>query len=202
MKIKTIGENPGHKQSGQYVWPAAKALAESIVEMGSGCGIGGIVAAKVLPSCSSLILTDYDPGALALIDDNIVVNEVGAVCRTSFLEWGNLEAAETKAIAGSVDAVIGADLIYSKDVVFPLLSSVKAAFASPEAVFLLVTSFSLGEVRWLSISTCFSSVRRPYRVSLPPLRASNRSSPTVVENSGFIAGVCRRDRGRCIMDVE
>lgn len=163
VRIKTIGENPGHKQSGQYVWPASKGLAEylldnrenesishaaRIVELGSGCGIGGIIAAKALSGCNELILTDYDPGALSLIDDNIGLNHVEGKCKTSFLEWGQLDSTEGQPLIGTIDLVIGADLIYSKDVVLPLFQTIKACLhPASTAFFLLVTSFALGDVR-------------------------------------------------------
>ena len=163
VRIKTIGENPGHKQSGQYVWPAAKGLAEylldhrndtviseaaKIVELGSGCGIGGIIAAKALPNCSQLIMTDYDPGALSLINDNISLNCVTDNCSTTFLEWGDVESLQQNQLCGNIDLIIGADLIYSKDVVFPLFKTVQSCLRQTpsSSYFLLVTSFALGEV--------------------------------------------------------
>lgn len=167
VRIKTIGENPGHKQSGQYVWPAAKAIADYIidhkgegifstakviVELGAGCGIGGIVASQCLQTCESVVLTDYDPGALSLVTDNIYLNGVAEKCRVSFLEWGNLDGEEMIALRGLVDLIIGADLIYSKDVVRPLLQTVKGCLSGATgSMFLLVTSFALGEVSKLFI---------------------------------------------------
>ena len=54
VQIKTIGDQPGHKQSGQYLWPATKAAACYLMDhwvdhdlsspaVGAGCGVEGIV---------------------------------------------------------------------------------------------------------------------------------------------------------------
>jgi predicted nicotinamide N-methyase len=71
IAIRTIGEHPGHLQSGQYLWPASQFLAEylvqhwtelktelrpnTVVELGAGCGLCGIVA-STMPSGLTNIL--------------------------------------------------------------------------------------------------------------------------------------------------
>lgn len=163
LRIKTIGENPGHKQSGQYVWPASKAIGEymidnlesfkdvtNIIEFGSGCGIGGLTAAKLF-SCGRVVLTDYDPGTLTLIEDSASLNGVEGKCSAQFLEWGNTSDPAVLLEPGSFDFAIGADLIYSKDVVAPLFKSVKYYLDSVAGRFLLVTSFALGEVTGFTV---------------------------------------------------
>ena len=74
--------------------------------------MAGLVAAQ-LPGCRQVVLTDYDPGSLQLLRENIALNS-GAVnaadsgaapssaaatgtvgmceCSVAFLEWGNLAA--------------------------------------------------------------------------------------------------------------
>lgn len=81
VNLRTIGTDPGHKQSGQYLWPAASFLANYLIdhweelgpkslvcELGSGCGLSGIAA--VLLGADRIIFTDYDSGALTLIKGN------------------------------------------------------------------------------------------------------------------------------------
>eukprot|EP01036_Dinobryon_divergens_P045029 gene45029-60118_t len=68
-----IDSEPGHIQSGQYLWPAAQSLSQYlidnwlalesdvIIELGAGCGLTGLVASK-LSNNAHIILTDYDYG--------------------------------------------------------------------------------------------------------------------------------------------
>ena len=85
VKVKMIGEDPGHVQSGQYLWPAAKYLANHIcdvwtdlgsdrlIELGAGCGLVGLTAAR-LPNTKVVVFTDYDPGSCKLLEENIKLN--------------------------------------------------------------------------------------------------------------------------------
>jgi len=130
VTVRLIGEDPGHVQSGQYLWPAAAFTARylidhwwgtdttntfqatAVVELGAGVGVAGLVAAQ-LPGCRQVVLTDYDPGSLQLLRENIALNSgaadaadsgaspssavaTGTVgvceCSVAFLEWGNLAA--------------------------------------------------------------------------------------------------------------
>ena len=93
VKLKAIGTDPGHKQSGQYLWPAATDLSNhlitsysssnsssstssstsclsstSVIELGAGCGLAGIVA-HIL-GAKSVLCTDYDLGCIDLIQSN------------------------------------------------------------------------------------------------------------------------------------
>ena len=106
VEIRLIGEDPGHVQSGQYLWPAAAFTAQylidhwstlqssSIVELGAGVGVAGLVASQ-LPGCNKVVFTDYDPGALQLIEENVSLNKHqcnACQCGVMFLQWGNEEA--------------------------------------------------------------------------------------------------------------
>jgi predicted nicotinamide N-methyase len=178
--VKTIGENPGHKQSGQYIWPASKALANYLlleannflppttwimIELGAGCGVAGISAARFVPSLRHVIFTDYDPGALILLEENMVLNEI-TNGKALWLEWGKdstelcelISDKKTENNNPSNLLIIGADLIYCKDVVAHLLNTVQTLLRyhnnnnsnshdyESNHQFLLATSFDLGEV--------------------------------------------------------
>ena len=89
--LNTIGDDPGHVQSGQYIWPASIAsgqyyisIANNIIkqqcnndgcvlELGAGCGLAGLVMSK-LDSIKTVIFTDYDHGTLKLLHENILIN--------------------------------------------------------------------------------------------------------------------------------
>jgi predicted nicotinamide N-methyase len=159
VTIKTIGDKPGHVQSGQYLWPAAKAAGEYLIdnwgsigsswvlELGAGCGLSGIVASK-LNGVEAVVWTDYDRGSLQLITENTASN-CSCRCFVHFLEWGVPIDAETKAQNKHPDSgfrlIIGSDLIYCKEVIVPLFKTV-ADTLSRDGVFVLTSSFALDEV--------------------------------------------------------
>jgi len=86
LEIRLIGEDPGHVQSGQYLWPAAAFTAKyliqhwntlqatTVIELGAGVGVAGLVASK-LSGCRKVVLTDYDPGAIQLLQENVALND-------------------------------------------------------------------------------------------------------------------------------
>ena len=80
IRLKVIGTDPGHKQSGQYLWPAASDLSNYLIdewgsigssyvwELGAGCGLSGITCSFL--GASKVWLSDYDGGAIKLIQGN------------------------------------------------------------------------------------------------------------------------------------
>lgn len=84
--IESVDDIPGAVQSGHYLWPAANALAQhlvdnyhktgqccghknKIIELGAGCGLAGLIALQVFDA-GCLIFTDHDPGTLQRAKDN------------------------------------------------------------------------------------------------------------------------------------
>jgi predicted nicotinamide N-methyase len=185
MAIKTIGDQPGHKQSGQYLWPAAKAAAkyllhewdslpcrtEKVLELGAGCGLAGI-GVSTISGVKQVVFTDYDMGTLSLIEDSVELNKTKVstdlvTIVTSYLEWGKMSSSLTTSPPtirsfqnddseefrsftpeSRFPLIIGTDLIYCKDVVIPLFTTVKHFLSTNDigSHFILVTSFALGEV--------------------------------------------------------
>jgi predicted nicotinamide N-methyase len=161
ITLRTIGDKPGHVQSGQYLWPAAAAAGEyllahwgeiaarEVMELGAGCGLAGLVATQQ-PLVRSVTYTDYDRGSLQLIEENIALNSCASVQSfVHFLEWGVDIAADTRAEngypLGGFCLVLGTDLIYSRDVIVPLFTTVSTVL-NEQGIFLLVSSFGLSEV--------------------------------------------------------
>jgi len=163
--LAAIDDQPGSFQSGQYLWPAAETLAHRIlsdkewedvlvrvggatdklqvVELGSGVGLGGLAASK-RTQVDRVVMTDYDPGAVALIESNVVLNNAGEKCAVVQCEWG--------ASAGVLPVsalVVGSDLIYATEVVEPLLKTVHQCLPSGDdargGLFVLVSSFDIGD---------------------------------------------------------
>lgn len=164
ITVKTIGDRPGHVQSGQYLWPAATAAshhicsswlslkADRVLELGAGCGLTGLVASK-LDGKPSVVFTDYDPGSLDLIRENVGLNWRDSGAHTHhvhFLEWGVPVPEDTKVQCsyppGGFALIVGADLLYCKEVVDPLFTTVRELLDPERGLFILTTSFSLDEV--------------------------------------------------------
>jgi hypothetical protein len=170
FELAAIDDLPGSYQSGQYLWPAAETLARrlltdadwvgmlpaptsmnpaadtdtpqpfTVVELGSGVGLGGLAAAT-RKEVGRVVMTDYDPGALDLIRDNVAHNSAvtgSDRCSAVLCEWG----VRSPYIPQS-PLVVGSDLIYAPEVVQPLLTSVDHCL-SANGTFVLVSSFDIG----------------------------------------------------------
>ena len=97
LNLRHIDGEPGHVQSGQYIWPAAEKASrylyehwESlrsrvVVELGAGCGMAGITAAKLGTPLTHVVLTDHDPGAVRLLEENTELNDVADRCKAMHL---------------------------------------------------------------------------------------------------------------------
>ena len=176
IRLRLIKGNPGHVQSGQYLWPAAQfaatwlltncaalALDSShrlrVVELGAGCGLAGLAMLQ-LENVDTVVFTDYDYGSIELLNEN--VNEAksqpyaaGKTLAVERLKWGSETLSSTllSIIGGEGEMaaallVIGTDLIYSKDVVQPLLQSVKLLLVQKQpgaARFVLFSSFDISD---------------------------------------------------------
>lgn len=173
LRLRLIKGDPGHVQSGQYLWPAAQYAAKwlllqgpsprVVVELGAGCGLAGLATAQ-LESVKTVVLTDYDYGSLELLAENaadVLAQPYAAVGNKAIvveqLKWGAaavpgqasaLPVALVKAATSGKLLILGTDLIYSRDVVAPLLQTATAllklaAEAGAGAEFLLFGSFCI-----------------------------------------------------------
>jgi predicted nicotinamide N-methyase len=161
LNITAIDDQPGSFQSGQYVWPAAETLAnylhekwtdlwlrredeseKLVVELGAGVGVAGLTCALLLQTLKEpgkVILTDYDPGCLEMIEKNISLNDIYNA-HVENCEWGPDQ--ELTLYPGCCDLLLGSDLIYCKSVVRPLLRTVQALLKAG-GMFILVSSFDI-----------------------------------------------------------
>lgn len=144
VQIKTIGDQPGHKQSGQYLWPAAKAAAtylhqhwidhglhsSVVLELGAGCGVAGILT-TTLPGIKHVVFSDYDMGTLSLISESLQLNRglVAASLRssiTTFLEWGKYDSIQPDLMTSieyhtTTTAASETTFAFSSSSLFPLI---------------------------------------------------------------------------------
>ena len=123
------------------VWPSAIALAreaasavragDSVLELGSGVGLGGIGAALTC-SPSSVTLTDLDPAAARLGRFNARLSGVSSLVRYAALDWTELDSWPRRAF----DCAIAADVIYEEAACRPI-ARVLARTLRPGGRFLL-----------------------------------------------------------------
>ncbi|KAH7824163.1 putative protein N-lysine methyltransferase METTL21A [Monocercomonoides exilis] len=108
---------------GTVLWPSSYLLvslleddSESIqgkrvIELGCGCGIGGIAASKL--GASDVVCTDASEHALAMAKKNIQINcHEGERISTKTYIWGDEES--TLGLNPPFDYVIGSDILYNE----------------------------------------------------------------------------------------
>ncbi|KAG5178951.1 putative methyltransferase-domain-containing protein [Tribonema minus] len=130
-----------HEISGQRLWEGSLLLCNHVIahfahaivgkrvlELGAGCGIVGLTCAKL--GAAEVYITDGDAKCLPLIGQNITANNLSAVAKAAVLKWGN--AAALAALSPlPFDFVVAGDVLYKKELVAPLLSTVRAALRWP-----------------------------------------------------------------------
>ncbi|GAB5035308.1 methyltransfer with n-terminal ankyrin repeats [Nannochloropsis oceanica] len=159
MEIKhaddPFGQAAAEDTTGLGVWPASLILARwlviqhkellddaTVVELGCGCAVPGLAAA--LHGRPKVVhLTDLNPETLANAQENVQLNkesflvpDAAARVHVTAMDWGNKASYPAGAI-GSVDVVLGSDLVYQKSL-GPLLSQVLLRLLRPGGKFLYV----------------------------------------------------------------
>ena len=110
-------------QEGKRVWEAGITIAryiyynqeefkgKTILELGSGTGIGGLAALK-FTQCSRVIMTDYTEEVLALIKDNVkLLKSPKTQPEIILLDWTKQETYDGL-LGEQIDIVIATDVIY------------------------------------------------------------------------------------------
>jgi predicted nicotinamide N-methyase len=83
-----------------------------VIELGSGPGLVGVVAAHLKPK--NVVITDGDPASVALTQRNIQANELSNdVCTAEEYLWGDLEHHLVPKAGGleHYDVILGADIV-------------------------------------------------------------------------------------------
>lgn len=118
--------------TGHRTWEAALALCNwvaqnantikpNVLELGAGTGLTGLVAAQ-LPQTQQVFLTDGDPQVVQQLQENIELNDMQTKCKAHKLYW------EQDSMRDSVDGnwtILAADVTYDKEMIPPLLTSIK-----------------------------------------------------------------------------
>ncbi|CAI5737345.1 unnamed protein product [Hyaloperonospora brassicae] len=171
-------DEPGALQSGHYVWPAAPALCQylvqhraslpsgpTVVELGAGCGLTGLVVAQLRPH-AVVTFTDHDPGVLKVIEHNVQQQErVQATCYTQSLRWGPDGMQEIQALVHGqrgqqtgggetrhTQLIVASDVIYAHEVVALLFWTVDRLL-STSGVWLMCSSFRYDDATEHEIDT-------------------------------------------------
>ena len=102
-------------------------------------------------SVRQVILSDYDPGCLSLLQTNIELNSNAypipmSKCSVIEYKWGTNPNTLLSCTQDGYDLVIGSDLLYCVEIVSPLFTSVSQLLKADLGLFILVSSFDTGEV--------------------------------------------------------
>ncbi|CAM0906999.1 unnamed protein product [Alopecurus aequalis] len=129
--------------TGQLVWPGAVLMntylsehpetvkGRSIIELGSGIGITGILCSRF---CKEVVLTDHNDEVLEIIKKNIELQpssgNAEAVLTAEKLEWGNNDHMSNiiKEHPLGFDLIVGADIYILPTFLFSLKASSNLAF--------------------------------------------------------------------------
>mmetsp|Transcript_19107 Transcript_19107/g.31832 ORF Transcript_19107/g.31832 Transcript_19107/m.31832 type:complete len:575 (+) Transcript_19107:136-1860(+) len=91
---------------------------KSLVELGAGVGLSGILLKKVC-ELSSVLLTDYEQSVLDNLRHNVSVNTSDNSVRVAALDWTCQEHVESLSTA---NIIIAADCVYDPNMISPLLN--------------------------------------------------------------------------------
>ncbi len=126
------------------IWPSGIALAADIVrhperirgrrvlEMGSGVGI---TAAVAIQHGASLTVTDYAPESLLLTEMTVLRHTGAAPAAVRQMNWRGSDVAAI-AREGTFDVVLGADLLYERRDIAPLVAAIEALLSPAGALWL------------------------------------------------------------------
>jgi predicted nicotinamide N-methyase len=110
----------------RHVWQQAEVADQTVLELGCGLGLPGLVAAK---KGGRVTLTDYEPDALLFARYHALLNDCGDI-RCQLLDWRVPTLQET------FSWILASDVLYEKQNV-PLLFSCLQRFLQPEGRFVL-----------------------------------------------------------------
>ena len=115
----------GGNVEGNVEGSAGGSFAGRVVcELGAGCGLPGIVA-RVLGGAERVVLTDYFPHTVANLAHNIHANACAENVSAAKLDWADKSTWDDD-LVGSVDVIVGSDLVYQESCVPDIVSTVDA----------------------------------------------------------------------------
>jgi len=133
-EITFVRHTFGDDTTGCRIWEAGYALADivskpeavrgkTVLELGSGTGVGGLSAAAA--GAASVLLTDGGETTLDLLKRNAVANGHN-IADVAQLRWGDGGDIAEVATRGPFDIIMGSDLLYDPESFPGLLKSLEA----------------------------------------------------------------------------
>ena len=111
--------------TGLCSWPAAWCLAEfayqnkklfekSILELGAGIGLGGIILASSIKLEEPVYLTDVHSGVLQMAERNAKAANhiIGIKAEVRELDWCSFDEDELRCLLENTDCIVGADIFF------------------------------------------------------------------------------------------
>lgn len=135
-------DRPDQDTTGLSIWSASIVLAQwlklkswedlTVLELGAGCAVPGLVVASTHPSPRKVYLSDLNPQSVENIEHNIHLNNAENA-HALRMDWCDKSTWPKE----KMDVVIGSDLIYQKSLV-PLLAGVVTKVLRPGGTFFYV----------------------------------------------------------------
>ena len=130
--------------TGLHAWEAAAALAEwvvaaaradrglwagrTVLELGAGVGLVGLVAARAAPQLARVVLTDVHEQVLRVLRANAADTDRVDV---QPLDWLDPGAADGWLPAADPDVLLGSDLVYDRDIIPALVQVLARLLRAP-----------------------------------------------------------------------
>jgi hypothetical protein len=120
--VERLTSKDGCGSQAVLVWPAARVLShyiysirdvirgKSVVELGAGAGIPGVLCAKL--GAKSVLLTDTED-VISACERSIFANDIKEFCSADVLRWGRYPSMLLK--LGPQDFVLASDCLYNSE---------------------------------------------------------------------------------------
>lgn len=137
QRIKALAESTRFTVQGHVLWQGARWLSSFLceepakwssygraIELGSGCGLAGIVLSQV--SGIEVTLSDFDEEVVSLLRENAKANQ-GVRISVEKLDW---RAPVEERLAGRFPLVIAEDVTHNKELYGPLFTCASRLMAT------------------------------------------------------------------------
>jgi predicted nicotinamide N-methyase len=137
----------GIDYTGFKLWPGSTYLCETIVkhkalfegktllELGSGVGLAGLVASQYAKE--PVLLTDGEDYIVDVLKKNVARNGLESKVKAATLYWGKDEKKFLETYPDGFEVIMGGDVVYMTELIHPLLSCISTLLA-PGGVFFMV----------------------------------------------------------------